>query len=151
MTYTVSDDFGATDEGTVIVSVRLEDANVTARTGDDRSARDRRAVASGRARRRNDAARQGALEGGSCGGRCSRGPYSGRDALVSATNGKTTTTAMAAEILGTDTRLAWNRAGANLLSGIASALVAARRAELGLFEVDEDALPRRSLERDRAW
>ena len=62
-------------------------------------------------------------------------------ALVSATNGKTTTTAMAAEILGTDTRLAWNRAGANLLSGIASALVAARGAELGLFEVDEGALP----------
>ena len=62
-------------------------------------------------------------------------------ALVSATNGKTTTTAMAAEILGADTRLAWNRAGANLLSGIASALVAARRAELGLFEVDEGALP----------
>lgn len=62
-------------------------------------------------------------------------------ALVSATNGKTTTTAMAAEILGTDMRLAWNRAGANLLSGIASALVAARGAELGLFEVDEGALP----------
>ena len=62
-------------------------------------------------------------------------------ALVSATNGKTTTTAMAAEILGTARRLAWNRAGANLLSGIASALVAARHAELGLFEVDEGALP----------
>ncbi|MET0561178.1 MAG: Mur ligase family protein [Gaiellaceae bacterium] len=62
-------------------------------------------------------------------------------ALVSATNGKTTTTAMAAEILGTDTRLAWNRAGANLLSGIASALVATPSAELGLFEVDEGALP----------
>jgi UDP-N-acetylmuramyl tripeptide synthase len=62
-------------------------------------------------------------------------------ALMSATNGKTTTTAMAAEILGVDTRLAWNRAGANLMSGIASALVAARRAELGLFEVDEGALP----------
>ena len=61
-------------------------------------------------------------------------------ALVSATNGKTTTTAMAAEILGTR-RLAWNRAGANLLSGIASALVAARNADLGLFEVDEGALP----------
>ena len=40
-------------------------------------------------------------------------------AVVSATNGKTTTAAMAAEILGADTRLAWNRAGANLLSGIA--------------------------------
>ena len=62
-------------------------------------------------------------------------------ALVSATNGKTTTTAMAAEILGAERRLAWNRAGANLLSGIASALVAGRRAELGLFEVDEAALP----------
>jgi len=62
-------------------------------------------------------------------------------ALVSATNGKTTTTAMAAEILGVDTRLAWNHAGANLMSGIASALAAARRAELGLFEVDEGALP----------
>jgi len=61
-------------------------------------------------------------------------------AVMSATNGKTTTTAMAAEILGGEHRLAWNRAGANLLSGIASALVASRRAELGLFEVDEGAL-----------
>ena len=62
-------------------------------------------------------------------------------ALMSATNGKTTTTAMAAEILGPEHRLAWNRAGANLLSGIASALVASRKADLGLFEVDEGALP----------
>ena len=62
-------------------------------------------------------------------------------AVMSATNGKTTTTAMAAEILGGEHRLAWNRAGANLLSGIASALAASRRAELGLFEVDEGALP----------
>ena len=62
-------------------------------------------------------------------------------ALVSATNGKTTTTAMAAEILAGGRRLAWNRAGANLLSGIASALVVGRRADLGLFEVDEGALP----------
>jgi len=62
-------------------------------------------------------------------------------ALVSATNGKTTTTAMTASILGDRRRLAWNRAGANLLSGIASALVSAPRAELGLFEVDEAALP----------
>ena len=61
-------------------------------------------------------------------------------AVMSATNGKTTTTAMAAEILGGEHRLAWNRAGANLLSGIASALVVSRRAELGLFEVDEGAL-----------
>jgi UDP-N-acetylmuramyl tripeptide synthase len=62
-------------------------------------------------------------------------------ALVSATNGKTTTAAMAARILGAEHKLAWNRAGANLLSGIASALVTARGAELGLFEVDEGALP----------
>jgi UDP-N-acetylmuramyl tripeptide synthase len=61
--------------------------------------------------------------------------------LVSATNGKTTTTAIAAEILGAKRRLAWNRAGANLLSGVASALAAARHADLGLFEVDEGALP----------
>ena len=62
-------------------------------------------------------------------------------ALISATNGKTTTTAMAAKILGQEHRLVWNPAGANLLSGLASALVSARKADLGLFEVDEGALP----------
>jgi lipid II isoglutaminyl synthase (glutamine-hydrolysing) len=62
-------------------------------------------------------------------------------ALVSATNGKTTTTAMAATVLEPRHRLAWNRAGANLLSGIASALISADGAELGLLEVDEAALP----------
>ena len=62
-------------------------------------------------------------------------------ALVSATNGKTTTAAMAARILGGRARLAWNSAGANLVSGVATALLAARDAELGLFEVDEAALP----------
>ena len=61
--------------------------------------------------------------------------------VVSATNGKTTTTAMVAEILGPDIRLAWNRSGANLLSGVASALLAAPEAELALLEVDEAALP----------
>ncbi len=61
--------------------------------------------------------------------------------VVSATNGKTTTTAMVAEILGPDVRLAWNRSGANLLSGVASALLATPDAELGLLEVDEAALP----------
>ena len=69
-------------------------------------------------------------------------PGSPRDrALVSATNGKTTTAAMAAEILRPRARLAHNRAGANLLSGVASALVAGEDAELGLFEVDEAAFP----------
>jgi UDP-N-acetylmuramyl tripeptide synthase len=62
-------------------------------------------------------------------------------ALLSATNGKTTTARMAAEILAPRFRLAHNAAGANLLSGVASALVAARDAQLGLFEVDEAALP----------
>jgi lipid II isoglutaminyl synthase (glutamine-hydrolysing) len=62
-------------------------------------------------------------------------------ALVSATNGKTTTAAMAAGILGARVRLAHNRSGANLVSGVASTLLEAHRAELGLFEVDEAALP----------
>jgi UDP-N-acetylmuramyl tripeptide synthase len=62
-------------------------------------------------------------------------------ALISATNGKTTTAGMAARILEPSVKLAHNRAGANLVSGVASALVAARNAELGLFEVDEAALP----------
>jgi UDP-N-acetylmuramyl tripeptide synthase len=62
-------------------------------------------------------------------------------AVVSATNGKTTTTAMAAEILRPRHRLAHNAAGANLVSGVASALLDAGDADLGLFEVDEAALP----------
>jgi UDP-N-acetylmuramyl tripeptide synthase len=62
-------------------------------------------------------------------------------AIVSATNGKTTTAAMVAEILAPQVRLAHNSAGANLLSGVASTLLSADGAELGLFEVDEAALP----------
>jgi UDP-N-acetylmuramyl tripeptide synthase len=62
-------------------------------------------------------------------------------ALVSATNGKTTTASMVAEILRGRVRLAHNSAGANLVSGVASALLESRDAELGLFEVDEGALP----------
>ncbi len=60
---------------------------------------------------------------------------------VSATNGKTTTAAMAAEILRPHVRVAHNDSGANLVSGVASTLLRARDAELGLFEVDEGALP----------
>jgi UDP-N-acetylmuramyl tripeptide synthase len=60
--------------------------------------------------------------------------------LVSATNGKTTTTAMAADLLRPHFRVAHNRSGANLVSGIASTLLRERDAELGLFEVDEGAL-----------
>ena len=62
-------------------------------------------------------------------------------ATVSATNGKTTTAAMAAEILRPRYRLAHNGSGANLMSGIASTLLTAGGAELGLLEVDEGALP----------
>jgi len=62
-------------------------------------------------------------------------------AVISATNGKTTTAAMAASILRERLRLAHNSSGANLVSGVASTLLDARAAELGLFEVDEAALP----------
>src|SRR5437870_13820562 len=53
-------------------------------------------------------------------------------ALVSATNGQTTTTALAAAILGSRVELAHNAAGANLASVVASALLAARGSQLGL-------------------
>src|SRR5947209_17414736 len=53
-------------------------------------------------------------------------------ALVSATNGKTTTAALAAAVLGSRTRLAHNASGANLVSGVASTLLASPDAELGL-------------------
>ena len=69
-------------------------------------------------------------------------------ALISATNGKTTTAAIAASIFArAGIPLVHNRAGANMAGGIASSLVeAARRGsrmhgELGLFEVDEAWLP----------
>jgi len=64
--------------------------------------------------------------------------------LVSATNGKTTTAALAASVLErTGTALVHNAAGANMAGGIATALLTAARphdgiaGELGLFEVDE--------------
>jgi lipid II isoglutaminyl synthase (glutamine-hydrolysing) len=70
-------------------------------------------------------------------------------AIVSATNGKTTTAAMAASVLrGTGISLVHNQAGANMAGGIASTLLAAARphgvisGELGLFEVDEFWLDR---------
>jgi UDP-N-acetylmuramyl tripeptide synthase len=62
-------------------------------------------------------------------------------ALVSATNGKTTTSAMTAQIVEPRVRLAHNASGANLLSGVTSSLLSAKSPELGLFEVDEAALP----------
>jgi UDP-N-acetylmuramyl tripeptide synthase len=62
--------------------------------------------------------------------------------VISATNGKTTTAKMAATILEDGGfELCRNRGGANLGSGVASALLESRPGEVGLFEVDEAALP----------
>jgi UDP-N-acetylmuramyl tripeptide synthase len=68
--------------------------------------------------------------------------------LVSGTNGKTTTARLLAQVLAASgRRVVHNRAGANLLTGIVSALAQAAdvwgrpRADVGLFEVDEATLP----------
>jgi UDP-N-acetylmuramyl tripeptide synthase len=64
-------------------------------------------------------------------------------AVISATNGKTTTAAMVAAILERGgTRLVHNRAGANMAGGVATALLGAARGagidgDAGVFEVDE--------------
>jgi UDP-N-acetylmuramyl tripeptide synthase len=73
------------------------------------------------------------------GGRLRRG-----SAVISATNGKTTSAAMAAEILErAGARLVHNRAGANMAGGVATALMdGPRDADTGLFEVDEFWLDR---------
>jgi len=63
-------------------------------------------------------------------------------AVLSATNGKTTTAAMAAGILERGgARLVHNRAGANMAGGVATALLEGR-GDTGLFEVDEFWLDR---------
>jgi UDP-N-acetylmuramyl tripeptide synthase len=76
---------------------------------------------------------------GALGARLARG-----SALISATNGKTTTAAMAAEIFEhAGIALVHNAEGANMAGGVATALLAAAHGrgeidgELGLFEVDE--------------
>ncbi len=73
--------------------------------------------------------------------------------VISATNGKTTTAAMAAGILSAQgTELVHNRAGANMAGGIATTLLDAARpgqaiaGRLGLFEVDELWLARVAAE-----
>ena len=68
------------------------------------------------------------------GGRLERG-----SAVISATNGKTTTAAMVAGILErTGAHLVHNRAGANMAGGVATALLEGPRdGDTGLFEVDE--------------
>jgi UDP-N-acetylmuramyl tripeptide synthase len=63
--------------------------------------------------------------------------------LVTGTNGKTTTAAMAAHVLRAHGRsLVHNVEGANLLSGIASAFAAQGRAAFALLEADEAIVPR---------
>ncbi len=76
---------------------------------------------------------------GDLGSRLTRGSV-----LISATNGKTTTAAMAAGIFAQENvPLVYNRAGANMAGGITTTLLSAARphgriaGELGLFEVDE--------------
>jgi UDP-N-acetylmuramyl tripeptide synthase len=68
--------------------------------------------------------------------------------VVSGTNGKTTTSRLLAHLLrGHGLRPLHNRAGANLISGLVSAVVQETslagqpRADVGLFEVDEATLP----------
>ena len=70
-------------------------------------------------------------------------------AVISATNGKTTTAAMTASVLDhAGIALVHNRAGANMAGGVASSLLQAARAgggidgRLGLFELDEFWLDR---------
>jgi UDP-N-acetylmuramyl tripeptide synthase len=69
-------------------------------------------------------------------------------AVISATNGKTTTATMVAAILeGAGARLVHNRAGANMAGGVTTALLGAARGsgidgDAGLFEVDEFWLDR---------
>ena len=77
------------------------------------------------------------------------GRLPGGSIVLSATNGKTTTAAMASSILErTGRTLVHNRAGANMAGGIASELAAAARrggrtltGDTGLWEVDEFWLP----------
>ncbi len=69
----------------------------------------------------------------------------GGSVLVSATNGKTTTSAMVAAILErAGERVVHNRAGSNMGWGVATALLDAgcEPGQIGLFEVDEAWLPR---------
>lgn len=70
-----------------------------------------------------------------------------RTAIVTGTNGKSTTTRMAAAALGTlrppgpHQRVATNAEGANMDAGLVAALAGARDAELAALEVDEMHVP----------
>ncbi|MCE3556102.1 MurT ligase domain-containing protein [Pseudonocardia sp. RS11V-5] len=62
-------------------------------------------------------------------------------ALVSGTNGKSTTTAMLASAVALQTRPAWNRTGANMADGALAALLDAPEADSAVLEIDEGYLP----------
>jgi UDP-N-acetylmuramyl tripeptide synthase len=106
-------------------------------------------AAAGAARIAGGASRRLGREGGAITGRVfvALAPAGGaeqlarrsRSVLVSGTNGKTTTTALIARALGGD--IAVNASGANLMSGIHSALVDRPHATTAVLEVDEAALP----------
>jgi UDP-N-acetylmuramyl tripeptide synthase len=67
----------------------------------------------------------------------------GRDlALVSGTNGKTTTRSLLVAALATREPVVSNGGGANLPTGLTAALAANRTARIGVLEVDEPFLPR---------
>ncbi|MFN8150679.1 MAG: Mur ligase family protein [Solirubrobacterales bacterium] len=73
---------------------------------------------------------------------------SGERAVISATNGKTTTAGMiAAELRAAGREPVHNRAGSNMAWGVATALLEQRGTE-GLLEVDEAWLPRVAAELD---
>jgi len=66
-----------------------------------------------------------------------------RVAIVSATNGKTTTTRLLAEALrAADTSVVSNHTGANMPAGVAAALGRDRDAEVAVLEVDERWVPK---------
>jgi UDP-N-acetylmuramyl tripeptide synthase len=62
-------------------------------------------------------------------------------ALVTGTNGKTTTTRLLTAAMGTRGPVTTNAAGANLASGLVSALARHRRGTAAVLEVDEGLLP----------
>lgn len=69
--------------------------------------------------------------------RCTKGVI-----LVAGTNGKTTTTRMIEDIIqGSGQSVIHNTSGANLVNGIVSALLTQKKADFGVFEVDENVLP----------
>ena len=67
-----------------------------------------------------------------------RGKLTRGSIMVVGTNGKTTVTNLLADVLeGSDVRVVCNRTGANLDSGVSTALLHAKEADWGVFESDE--------------